>query len=196
MIWEAMSGAMAFQYLRDWTRGRSEAGAGGAAASEARGHRVPEVGDSAVTPRDGAGEVFSVEGLPTGHRGESGLRICVLPRDAKPGIPRLRPRAPTVNGFEAAGLEPRQDNLVGDDHSAAARTPSPRDQLENVAAARNSKRPDWAFQWWPRLSSPSRQGFARWGCQRQACQIPCSFERRLLADLAIFPMDHTMVASR
>src|SRR6516162_7341109 len=40
------------------------------------------------------------------------------------------------------------------------------------------KRPDWAFQWWPRLSSPSRQGFARWGCQQQAFQIPCSFERR------------------
>jgi hypothetical protein len=31
---------------------------------------------------------------------------------------------------------------------------------------------------------------------QQPCQIPCSFERRLLADLAIFPMDHTMVASR
>ena len=38
-----------------------------------------------------------------------------------------------------------------------------------------AKRPDWA---------------------QQPCQIPCSFERRLLADLAIFPMDHTMVASR
>src|SRR6516164_8108111 len=56
-------------------------------------------------------------------------------------------------------------------------------------------RPDWAFQWWPRLSSPSPQGFARWGCQQQPCQIPCSFERQLLADLAIFPMAHTMVAS-
>ena len=59
-----------------------------------------------------------------------------------------------------------------------------------------TKRPDWAFQWRPRLSSPSRQSSARWGYQQQACQIPCSFERRLLAGLAIFPMDHTMVASR
>jgi hypothetical protein len=46
-----------------------------------------------------------------------------------------------------------------------------------------TKRPDWASQGHrlelvARLSSPSQQGLACWGCQQQACQIPCSFERR------------------
>ena len=65
MIWDAMSGAI----LLDWMRGRSHKA--GTAASAARGHRVPAIGDSAMNaPQAGAGEVFSVERLPTGHRGE------------------------------------------------------------------------------------------------------------------------------
>ena len=45
-----------------------------------------------------------------------------------------------------------------------------------------------------RLDQPLKAKRPNWA--QQPCQIPCSFERRLLADLAIFPMDHTMVASR
>ena len=60
MIWEAMSGVI----LLDWMRGRSHKAGAGAAASAARGHRVPAVGDSAMNaPQAGAGEVFGQSGL-------------------------------------------------------------------------------------------------------------------------------------
>jgi hypothetical protein len=60
MIWEAMSGA----FLLDWMRGSSHNASAGAPASEARGHRVPAVDDSAMNaPRAGAGEFSGQSGL-------------------------------------------------------------------------------------------------------------------------------------
>ena len=60
MIWEAMSGA----FLLDWMRGSNHNASAGAPASEARGHRVPAVDDSAMNaPRAGAGEFSGQSGL-------------------------------------------------------------------------------------------------------------------------------------
>ena len=60
MIWKAMSGV----FLLDWMSGRNHKAGAGAAASAARGHRVPAGGDSAVNaPQAGAGKVFGQSGL-------------------------------------------------------------------------------------------------------------------------------------